>query len=233
MNITVSGILSYPNLHRAVTLENYPNNPPKFRCTVLLKKDSADLKKIENTLERLKQEKWKGKAPFNFELKCLIDLINDPITSDYVALKALNSEDNKPRVLDQNGEEILTSAQLTAGMLCKMSVSLYVYTKSGNGVSAGINGVKIMGGMGELGALGRARLSDEEMFGNQSALPLAVEDDAPFEPVAKKKYIMTDTAKAFGWNERSDVTGDWNNDKLLIEHGYMIEAPTTVRSDWY
>lgn len=230
MNITVSGILSYPNLHRAVTLENYPNNPPKFRCTVLLKKGSADLKKIENMLERLKQEKWKGKAPFNFELKCLIDLINDPITSDYVALKALNSEDNKPRVLDQNGEEIITPSQLTAGMLCQMSVSLYVYTKSGNGVSAGINGVKLSGGMGELGLLGRGRLSDEEMFGPSSS------SEPPFviEPVVKK-YIMTDTAKAFGWKERSDVdvTGDWNNDKLLIEHGYMIEAPTTVRSDWY
>lgn len=228
MNITVSGILSYPNLHRAVTLENYPNNPPKFRCTVLLKKGSADLKKIENMLERLKQEKWKGKAPFNFELKCLIDLINDPITSDYVALKALNSEDNKPRVLDQNGEEIITPSQLTAGMLCQMSVSLYVYTKSGNGVSAGINGVKLSGGMGELGLLGRGRLSDEEMFGPSSSS----EPSFVIESVVKK-YIMTDTAKAFGWKERSDVTGDWNNDKLLIEHGYMIEAPTTVRSDWY
>lgn len=228
MNITVSGILSYPNLHRAVTLENYPNNPPKFRCTVLLKKGSADLKKIENMLERLKQEKWKGKAPFNFELKCLIDLMNDPITNDYVALKALNSEDNKPRVLDQNGEEIITPSQLTAGMLCQMSVSLYVYTKSGNGVSAGINGVKLSGGMGELGLLGRGRLSDEEMFGPSSS------SEPPFviEPVVKK-YIMTDTAKAFGWKERSDVTGNWNNDKLLIEHGYMIEAPTTVQYDWY
>ncbi len=228
MNITVSGILSYPSLHRPVTLENYPNNPPKFRCTVLLKKDSADLKKIENEIDILKQEKWKGKSPFNFELKCLIDLINDPITSDYVALKALNSEDNKPRVLDQNGEEIITPSQLTAGMLCQMSVSLYVYTKSGNGVSAGINGVKLSGGMGELGLLGRGRLSDEEMFGPSSS------SEPPFviEPVVKK-YIMTDTAKAFGWKERSDVTGDWNNDKLLIEHGYMIEAPTTVRSDWY
>lgn len=223
MNLTVLGILSYPSLHRAVTLENYPNNPPKFRCTVLLKKGSDDLRKVESTIERLKQDKWAGEVPVNFEVKCLIDMAKDPIVGDYVALKALNSEDDKPRVLDQNGEEVIIPAQLIAGMRCKMSVSLYVYDKSGNGVSAGINGVKLQGGMGELGVLGRSRLSDEEMFGdNHSTSP------SPFSAeVPAKNYEMTDRAKKFSWHKRSDVVGEWDDDRLLLENGYMVEVFST------
>lgn len=232
MNITVTGILSYPNLHRAATLENYPNNPPKFRCTVLLKKGSDDLRKIESKIEQLKHNKWVDKVPLNFELKCLIDLNNDPVTENYVALKALNSEDNKPIVVDENGEEIITPAQCIAGTICQMSVSLYAYDKSGNGVSAGINGVMIMNTMGELGILGRDRLTVAEMFGNQSVPPFVEEDDTPFEPAAKKEYTMTDAAKKFGWHKRSDVSGEWDHDDLLLKNGYMLEVFQTNPTKW-
>ncbi len=229
MNITVTGILSYPSLYRAVTLENYPNNPPKFRCTALLKKGSDDLRRVTNAIERLKKDKWPIEVPANFEVKCLIDMIKDPIAGNYVALKALNSEDDKPRVVDQNNEEIITPSQLKAGMRFQMSVSLYVYDKSGNGVSAGINGVKILDGMGELGLLGRGRLSDEEMFGGENSAPPLSPSTAVL--AAKKEYTMTDAAKKFGWHKRSDVSGEWDNDNLLLENGYMIEVFTT-KTKW-
>lgn len=224
MNITVTGILSYPSLHRASVLENFKNNPPKFRCTVMLEKDSDDLRKIYSKIEQLKHNKWGGDVPSNFELKCLLDLSKDPATENYMALKALNGENNKPIVVDENGEEIITPAQCVAGTICQMSVSLYAYDKSGNGVSAGINGVMIMNTMGELGVLGRDRLTVAEMFGSQPVPPFVEEDDTPFEPVAKKEYTMTDAAKKFGWHKRSDVSGDWDNDKLLLKNGYMVET---------
>ena len=214
MNITVSGILSYPTLHRASTLENYRNNPPKFRCTVLLKKGSADLQRVKSEIKQLKYEEWGDNVPLNFELKCLLDLAGDLVTYDYVALKALNGEDDKPRVVDQNGEEVIMSSQCVAGLQCMMSVSLYVYTRSGNGISAGINGVKIMDAMGELGILGRDRLTDEQMFGSHVIAEKK-------HPIAKQLMIMTDSAKEFGWNKRSDVTGEWDDDQLLISCGYM------------
>jgi len=183
---------------------------------VLLKKGSVDLQKVEDAIEKLKRDKWGGDVPLNFEVKCLMDLNKDPVTHEYMALKALNSEDNKPRVIDQHGEEIITPAPCVAGLQCMMSVSLYAYDKSGNGVSAGINGVKIMDVMGELGVLGRDRLTDEEMFGNQPERSSTVE-----KPKTFKKFIMTDAAREFGWEERSDVTGEWDDDELLIDNGYM------------
>ena len=226
MNITVSGILSYPTLHRASTLENYRNNPPKFRCTVLLKKGSADLQKVASKINQLKREEWGDNTPSNFELKCLLDLSEDPVTHNYVALKALNGEDDKPRVIDHNGEEVIMSSQCVAGLQCMMSVSLYVYTRSGNGISAGINGVKIMDAMGELGILGRDRLTDEQMFGNQlvNEPPLRKKESKAF-----REFIMTKQAKEFGWHKRSDVTGEWDNDELLIDNGYMI---VSTQPDW-
>lgn len=229
MNVTVTGILSYPNLHRAVALESFPNNPPMFRCTVLLKKDSNDLRRIENLIEQVKRDKWNDNVPSSFALKCLLYDVEDPTTQGYVSFKALSSQDNKPRVIDKKGEEIIMSDQCTPGIKCMMSASLYAYSKAGNGVSAGINGVKILGVMGELGPLGRGRLSDEEMFGGNhfnSNILLS-------EPAVIKKYTMTSEAKKLGWHNRSDVKGDWDNDQLLLVNGYMTADIFTEQQGFY
>lgn len=221
MNITVTGILSYPNLHRATTLTNYPNNPPKFRCTVMLKKGSDDLLRVENAINQVGSNKWGVDFPPNFEVKCLVDLNKDPVTRDYMALKALNSEDSRPKVVDINREEIITPDKCIAGTMCQMSVSLYAYDKSGNGISAGINGVMIMDVIGELGVLGRDRLTVDEMFGNQTT-----PHSPPFTTTlaVSKEYEMTDSAKKFGWYKRVDVSGEWDNDELLLKNGYMVEV---------
>lgn len=228
MNITVSGILSYPKLHRAETLEDFPNGPPKFRCSVMLRKDSVDLQKVRRVIEKLKQEKWGGDIPKHFDLKCLTNLGNDSATADYVALRALNNEYDKPRVIDQNGEDIISPAQCVAGLKCMMSVSIYAYSKSKavNGISAGINGVKIMETMGELGKLGRQALTNDEMFGGQSShsstktsvLAKVIDAETP------KQFTMTEKAIDLGWTKRSDVMGDWNDDQLLLDNGYMTVA---------
>lgn len=216
MNITVSGILSYPSLHKAVTLENYPNNPPKFRCSVLLKKGSEDHRRIEKAIETVKREKWGENIPSNFEIKCLTDLSHDTATKDYVVLKALNDESNRPRVIDQNGEEVISPALCTSGSKCMMSVSIYAYLKSGNGVSAGINGVKVSDIMGELGRLGRAQMTDDEMFGEQV-------QKVPQTPLVEQ-FTMSERAFELDWFKRSDVTGEWDDDELLLKYGYMTKA---------
>lgn len=216
MKITVSGILSYPSLHKAVTLENYPNNPPKFRCSVLLKKGSEDHRRIEKAIEAVKHEKWGKNIPSDFEVKCLTDLSHDENVKDYIVLKALNDETNRPRVIDQNGEEVISPALCMSGLKCMMSVSIYAYSKSGNGVSAGINGVKISDIMGELGRLGRAQMTDDEMFGEQV-------QKSPQTPLVEQ-FTMTEKAIELDWFKRSDVVGDWDNDELLIEYGYMTKT---------
>lgn len=229
MNITVTGILSYPNLHRAVALENFPNNPPMFRCTVLLKKGSMDLSRVESLVERLKHDRWGNDIPSPFDLRCLIYTTKDPATQGYVAFKALSHQDDKPYVGDVDEKDIIVPSQCVPGHMCQMSASVYAYDKSGNGVSASINGVQISDVMGELGALGRDKLSVQEMFGGNR-----LESKASFvKPTAVKKYIMTDEAKKLNWNVRSDVKGGWDKDELLLTHGYMIEDVSTVRSEWY
>ena len=228
-NITVRGILSYPSLLKAVSLANYPDNPPKFRCSVLLQKGSVDLQRLEQRINEIKQEKWKDKIPSDFEIKCLTDLSHDAATQNYVSLKALNDASSKPRVIDAAGEEVLLEELCVPGLECKMSVSIYAYSKSGNGISAGINGVKLLNTMGELGRLGRAQMSDDEMFDDdQSFTPVATEEQgqkvlssAHFE----EQFTMTEKAIEVGWLKRSDVLPTWN-DEQLIEHGYMIvETP--------
>jgi len=210
MNITVSGILSYPNLHRAKTLKGYENNSPKFRCSVLLKKGSEDLLKIEQVIERVKLDKWDGSPPHNYDSKCLVDLLEDPVTKGYVALKALSDESSPPRVVDQNGEEILSQLDYVAGQKCMMSVSIYAFSSKGNGISAGINGVKILKGMGELGRLGRTQLSDDEMFGETNKFSAKEE-----EP----RLILTMKAGVTTLQQFADA--GWDH-KDLIDQGYAV-----------
>lgn len=216
MNITVSGILSYPSLFKAVTAEGFPDGPPKFRCSVLLKKGSEDHRKVKKAIEKLKRERWRDNTPSKFDLKCLIDLSHIPETKNYVSLKALNDASTRPRVIDKNGEEIISPDRCVPGLECKMCVSLYTYDKAGGGISAGIHGVKILDVMGELGRLGRARLTDDEMFGE----PV---QKSPQPPLVEQ-FTMTNEAIEFGWFKRSDVTGDWDDDEILLKAGYMTKA---------
>lgn len=216
MDITVSGILSYPSLFKAVTAEGFPDGPPKFRCSVLLKKGSEDHLKIEKAIEKLKRGRWGDNIPSKFDLKCLIDLSHIPETKNYMSLKALNDASTRPRVIDGNGEEIISPDMCVPGLKCKMCVSLYTYDKAGGGISAGIHGVKILDVMGELGRLGRALLTDDEMFGEQV-------NKAPQPPLVEQ-FIMTEKAIELDWFKRSDVTGEWNDDELLLEYGYMTKA---------
>ena len=208
-NLTLEGILSYPSLMKATSLENFPNNPPLFRCTVLLKRNSDGHHQLNQIINQLKLEKWSKELPAGFEVKCLIDMINDddPNMHEYIAVKALNQEFNRPRVIDQEGNEIIDASIIEAGKTCKMSISVYSYTKSGYGISAGINGVMIMNNMGELGKLGRIRLTDQQMFGNQ------------FKPVVTPiTYTMTE--KAAGVTQQAFIDAGWTNE-MLVQQGYM------------
>lgn len=199
-----------------MTAEGFPDGPPKFRCSVLLKKKSEDHRKVEKAIEKLKRERWGNNTPPRFDLKCLIDLSHIPETKNYVSLKALNDASTRPRVINKNGEEIISPDMCVPGLECKMCVSLYTYDKAGGGISAGIHGVKILDVMGELGRLGRARLTDDEMFGEQV-------QKAPQTP-SVEQFVMTEQAIEVGWFKRSDVIGEWNDDELLLKYGYMTKA---------
>ena len=210
-NITIDGILSYPSLMKPTTLESFPNNPSRYRCTVLIKRGSEHHQNVMMIIDQLKREKWSKGIPSRFEVKCIIDMIHDDDLKmrQYIAIKALNSEFDRPRVIDQDGNEVIDVSILEPGRLCKMSASIYPYVKSGDGISAGINGVMIMKDMGELGRLGRNRLTDDQMFGRHIDSYL---------PVLTTHRIMTEKAVSVTYQQFID--NGWTDD-LLVKHGYL------------
>lgn len=228
--ITVEGILSYPQIFKAVKFKDKPTSEPRFGCSILVKNTDPVLHKLNALIEEVKRTKWPKGMPAGNNVYCLLPYTEN---NNYMVLRAYAKEEKRPIVMDINSEPIIDKSIAVAGKVAKMCVSVYAYD---DGITAGLEGVMILNEIGELGELGVARPTTEEMFGSDpnfvqhsgevfnGGIPTNYmpANQLPFAPVSPTPPVRTMTAKANGMTAEQFRLSDpaWT-DELLIKHGYM------------
>ncbi len=235
MDLTIEGIMSYPTLFKAASIASDPKSDPKFSCSVLVKKGDPQIVEIEKAIEVVKSAKWPKGMPdksVNYVLvDCRVEYPNEPEFSDYMVVRARSDETRRPVVCDVNHHDIIDPSKVIPGGKCKMAISIFAYTTMRGGVSAGLNGVLVLDGIGDLGKLGKT-LTKDQMFGQSDEHASTTSTEPPTEEngqestevsMVEKEYvpnvpIMTEKA---GDNSYSDFTSEgWTHDQL-VDGGYV------------
>lgn len=216
--LTIEGILSYPTIFKAEKFKNKPNSDPRFGCSVLIYREhNLQLGKIKSEIQIVQDVTWPQGMPSEYTGSCIKPYKDD---DKYLVFRAYAKEDNRPTVVDVNGEDITDPSIAVAGKMAKMCASIYTYD---DGITAGLEGVMILEEMGELGRLGVGKPTKEEMFGtmNQTSQP-------PVSGVIEERPSHIMTAKARGIPYQQFIDDGWS-DPQLIEQGYMYPS---VKQAW-
>jgi hypothetical protein len=140
--------LSFPHLFVPTAFK--PGDPPKFKATLLVAKDDPQAQVIENAIKAVAKEKWGAKAdailksirgnPNKFCYQDGDDKAYDGY-ADCMALTAGNK--TRPLVIDAD-KSLLVEAdgKPYAGCYVNVSIELFTYDNSGNGISASLGGVQ-------------------------------------------------------------------------------------------
>lgn len=145
------------------------NDDGKYSLAVLIPKtDTATVAKINAAIEKLKldpkaQQVWGGKFLANYKSP-LRDGDTERDTDEFPEYKGhwfFNaSTKNKPQVVDQNVEPILSQDELYSGCYGRVSINLYAFNQDGGkGIAAGLNNVQKMADGERLG--GRSNAEDD------------------------------------------------------------------------
>lgn len=146
-------VIAWPSLFEPYASEQYPNTPPKFQASFLVKKGSATDKAIQAIIAAEAEEKF-GKANFTKKLQgiknnpmkiCYYenDAMDNPLTEEegYMVLKASNKV--RVPVRDADGRTPLAQqdGRPVAGDRVYAIVDIYAYKDMG-GVFATLGGVQ-------------------------------------------------------------------------------------------
>lgn len=120
----------------------------KYSVSILIPKtDTATLAKINKAVEAAKQEgkgKWNGKIPPVLKLPLRDGDAERPDDEAYEGMMFLNaSSKNKPGIVDENTDELMSKDEFYSGCWGRASVNLYAFNVSGNkGVAVGLNNLQ-------------------------------------------------------------------------------------------
>jgi hypothetical protein len=138
--------MSYPHVF---TPASYEDGPLKYSLTILIPKNSKQVKRIQAGIEAAKQQ-WRekfgnGKLPStNFKLPLRDgDEVHGPDSDkpdeNYEGMYFIGcSSPRKPQVVDQQGNP-LSPEEFYAGCYGRVSINFFPYNKKGKGVAAGLN----------------------------------------------------------------------------------------------
>ncbi len=235
MQFKVKGIISYPNLFQARSIQ--PGDDPKYSCSVLLKKGDPQIAAVQTIIEQEKANAWPSGFPPNGKLfmkDCSVAFPSEPSIHGYMVVSGNARVDSKPAVVDMNTLPVIDPSLVYAGAVAWVAFNSFTYDQPVNkGVSAGLNAVMITGEMGELGRLD-GRPSVESMFadvtGSGTAPTSAISPSggvvsapnappAPAPAAPKPANVMT--AKATFTYEQYIEAGHTN--ETLINEGLMIK----------
>jgi hypothetical protein len=146
----------------------------KYSVSILIpKKDLETLAKIKKAVEAAKQEgkgKWNGKIPPVLKLPLRDGDAERPDDEAYEGMMFLNaSSKNKPGVVDENTDPVMSKDDFYSGCFGRASVNFYAFNVSGNkGIAVGLNnlqkledGDRLSGGPSAADDFG----SDEDLLG--------------------------------------------------------------------
>jgi len=120
----------------------------KYSVSILIPKtDKVTLGKIEKAVEAAKQEgkgKWNGKIPPVLKLPLRDGDAERPDDEAYEGMMFLNaSSKNKPGIVDENTDELMSKDEFYSGCWGRAAVNLYAFNVSGNkGIAVGLNNLQ-------------------------------------------------------------------------------------------
>lgn len=232
MQFKVKGIISYPNLHQARSVN--PGDDPKFSSAILIHKSDPQIAEIQRIVDTEKANGFPNGFPVKgkcFFKDAAVEHPDQPEIKDYMVLNANAKADQKPALVDANLQPITNPADVFAGGIAWFSLNSFSYNKPVNqGVGCGLNGVMVTGEMGPLGRLD-GRPSVESMFGDMAtgnatpapaaaqAVPAPMAPTPPTAPAPAPQYQMTPAANGV---TREAYHGAGWTDAQLIENGLMV-----------
>ena len=167
----VTGLVrfSYVNIFRSRAFTQ--DGTAKYSiCLLIPKKDTKTLAKIKKAIEDTKlkgqADKWGGKIPKNLHLPLRDgDEERADEAPEYAGMYFLNASANeKPGIVDENGNEILDPAEVYSGCWGRAGFNLFAYDSNGNrGIGVGLNTIQKLKDDEHLGG---ARATAEEDFGD-------------------------------------------------------------------
>lgn len=220
MQIKVKGILSYPHLFSARSVN--PGDDPKYSVSVLLRKDDPQLAQVRDAIAKEKLNTWPSGFPDKgrvFLKDGMIEYPDNPKMHEYMILNTSTGIDSKPSVVDMNLQPVLDPGQTCAGTVAWVAFNTFTYNQNVNkGVSAGLNAVMTTNEIGELGRLD-GRPSVEAIFADVAAATNTTA--AATNTMAAATTLYTMTAAANGLSREAYHASGWN-DLQLIREGLMV-----------
>lgn len=148
--INIEGRLSFPALFTPEAFK--PGDPLKYKATVLVPQGGAQAKMIGKAIKAVATEKWKDKAD-----KILKSIRGNPNkfcfqdgdTKEYDGYEGMMSlaasSKVRPTVIDRDKSPLTESdGKPYAGCYVRVSMDIFAYENSGNGISASLRGVQFV-----------------------------------------------------------------------------------------
>jgi len=227
--MTVKGILSYPNLFQPKTFSE--DQKPKYSASLLIHKEDPQLKELYQVQNIEKANGFPSGFPINgkvFLKDCKDQYPEDTSLAPYMMLNCSARIENKPCVVDINLQPILDPALVYPGAEVWMQFNTFAFSHPMNkGVSASLNGILLTGNEGPLGRLD-TRPSVEQMFasvinqpGNGTqAPPNPQQTPVPAPPSVKDITRPTElimTAAANGSTYEQYKQAGWSDDQMIAQ----------------
>lgn len=156
---------SYAHVHEPHAVEE--GQDKKYSVSILIpKSDKLTLSKIEAAVMAAtaagKSAKFAGKIPPNLKLPLRDGDAERPDNEEYEGMFFINaSSKNKPGIVDQDRNEIMSKEQFYSGCWGRASVNFYAFNVSGNkGIACGLNNLQFMEDGENLGGGGTSAAED-------------------------------------------------------------------------
>lgn len=157
-DIKVRVILSFPHLFVARKAEG--SDTAKFSANGLIQENSPEFQIVNQAFENLKAGFPEG---WNERYHCAWQ--RSEKHQGYWEIRTSSKEAWKPHVVDINVQPVVDQSQVYGGCVALLVFNPYIYTTPQRGITAGLNGVQILGSEGALGRLDN-RQSADQMFGS-------------------------------------------------------------------
>lgn len=132
--------VAYPHVFKPAGMKNKPNDPKKYSVTMLFPKD-ADLKEIKRAMTNARIQAYGPKENWPKGLESPVVDGDAPKYADkegyagHWVIKASSNEDQKPSVVDQNVEPIVSQGDFYPGCYARAALLAYVWDNEfGKGV---------------------------------------------------------------------------------------------------
>ena len=186
--------ISYPDLFTAKESKKFPQQGKRFKCDILIPKDSPLVQAIMEKVQLAKNEGlekiWNGKEPKNLKMPLSDgDERDDQNYHGHYVLSPWSKEDRPPKIVDMNRVSIIDQSEIYGGVWANVNVNFYAYDNSGAGIGcgfdAGVQKVK------DDTPFGGGNTSLEEAFGgpvDSNIDPLTGQPRVAINPLTGKPY---------------------------------------------